>query len=146
MLLGFQQSALYIAGVNRKLQEWSHGSSSRRRQGKWPQSSNRNPKQQLLETYRGPEETVTPRSLFSNQKIDIYKVLHPFTNSTRGSSAEFQSQAQEKKYFIERKHRWLMNSCSGNRKMCFVLFFFLRIKVTFRKHSTFRFRPYSQRA
>lgn len=87
----------------------------------------------------GPRETVASHSLVSNKKDDIYEVLHPFTNVARGSSAELQSQAQDKRYFMEGKNRWLMNSYNQN-------IWFLQNKNNIFKTLYIHFATYSHRA
>jgi hypothetical protein len=44
-------------------------------------------------------DTVTSPSPFTTQKIDICEAFHPIAKITRSSSAEFQSQAQDERYF-----------------------------------------------
>lgn len=72
------------------------------------------------------------------QKADIYEVLHPFTNVARGSSAELQSQAQDKRYFMEGKNRWLINSYNQS-------IWFLQNKNNIFKTFYIHFATYSHR-
>ena len=72
-----------------------------------------------IETQRVTMDTVTSPSPFTTQKIDICKVFHPVTNTTRSSSEEFQSQARDERDFMEGNHRGLMTSSTNNRKTGF---------------------------